>query len=136
DCCHAPAAYECFAGWQNFWPAGQRPNGCNRPANLETQPIRDPVADGGADGGPNPDRPKIEIAGPDERANGDERSPRRRQTRDDAQRFSKGERKCKRSRPGLMHADEFDGLLRIRIESLEHAHAAFLVQYRPPMRVY
>ncbi len=118
---HAPALHECFALRQQFGMARQRPDVRDRRAELDADPVGQPIAERRADRAGNPDRPEIEIAGSDQHADPDQRRPGRKQQRNERQQLAEGERKNDRRRPRLVDAHELHHLVGVSFEAREHA---------------
>ena len=99
---HAPALHERFALRQELGMARQRPDVSDGWSELDADPVRQPVAERGADGAGDQDRPEIEIAGGDQHADPDQRRPGGNEQRDEGKRLAESERKYDRRRPRLV----------------------------------
>nr|ALS89197.1 MetaGeneMark_Unknown Function [uncultured bacterium] len=89
----------------------QRPDVLHGVFELPADPVGQPVAQRGADRTGDPDRPEIEVARTDQRADQDQRSPGRNQQRNERQRFHEREREHDRRGPDLMEARKIDDRL-------------------------
>jgi hypothetical protein len=110
--------------------ARQRPQVADRRTELETDPIGQPVPERGANRARDPDRPEIQTAGADERADPDKRGPGRKQQRDEGKRFAKREREHDRRGPRLVDAHEFNEGLGVSFEALEHMAGGLIAESR------
>src|SRR5262245_13471350 len=99
----------------------QGPHVRDRWADFDSDPKRQPIAEGGADGTCDPDRPKSKITGADQNADADERRPRRNEQRNECQRLTESECKNNRRRPRLMDTHKLDQVVGVIFEVVEHA---------------
>ena len=98
----APFADERLARRNDGRMLRQRPHVIDAIFELQADPVRQPVAERGADRAGDPDRPEIEIAGADDRADADQRRPGRDQQRNEGERLGKAQHEHDRRRPDLM----------------------------------
>jgi hypothetical protein len=90
-------------------------------AELDADPIREPIAERRPDRAGNPDRPEIELTGADQRADADKSRPGGYDELYQTQRLANGERKHDRGRPRLVYAHELDQLLRVPFDAFKHS---------------
>ena len=104
----------------------QRPHVGNRRAELDADPIGEPIAERRPKRGRQPDRPEISLL---ERSalRCRQRRPGRNHKGYESERLAKGERENDRSRPSLVDAHELYNLLRIGLQAVQASEMPGLI---------